>query len=126
MAVEQDELVTRTTEVIKRLICEVADVDPGVLGDDVLLFPDLAADLGIDAEALHLTTVPGLSLDSLDMLDALVAFEESFGLHYDLNDLESHGASPEQLATPRRIAEYIVANLGPEQVASVLASEGGG
>lgn len=108
MAAEREELTQDILAAIKGIICKVARIDVAALGDDALLFPDLAPDLGIDPVAQNMDTTSYVSLDSLDMLDALSAFEETFGLEYDLNELGAQALTPEELATPRRIAEYIV------------------
>jgi acyl carrier protein len=108
VAAEREELTQQILAAIKSIICRVAQIDTAALGDDALLFPDLAPDLGIDPEAQDMDTTVYVSLDSLDMLDALAAFEETFGVQYDLNELGAQAVTPDELATPRRIAEYIV------------------
>lgn len=120
MAAEREELTQQIMAAIKGIICKVAGIDVAALGDDALLFPDLAPDLGIDPNALNMDTTSYVSLDSLDMLDVLGAFEEMFGLEYDLNELGAQALSPEELATPRRIAEYIVDTVDWARLASSL------
>lgn len=120
MAAEREELTLQIMAAIKGIISTVARIDVAVLSDDALLFPDLAPDLGIDPDALNLDTTSYVSLDSLDMLEALATFEETFGLEYDLNELGAQAMTPEDLATPRRIAEYIVDTVDWATLASSL------
>jgi acyl carrier protein len=112
--------VEHLTDLIKRQIARVAHVDVGEIDDDVLLFPALAPDLGIDVGAPDVRTNPNVSLDSLDILDMLVALEETFGVRYSLSDLETRDVSPQAIATPARIAEFILRTVPPADIEAGL------
>jgi acyl carrier protein len=120
---EPDVLKGRLLDVVKRRIADVARIDVSDLDDATLLFPELAPDVGIDVNAPDLTRSPNVSLDSLDILDMLVAFEDAFDIGYDLSALESGEVSPSQLATPERITEFILQTVAPERIEAGLRAE---
>ncbi|MEU5896773.1 MULTISPECIES: hypothetical protein [unclassified Streptomyces] len=120
MTTTDEDLIRRLMDLIKERIAQAAGIDAGNLEDDVLLFPDLAPDLGIDIDAPDVHTDPQVSLDSLDILDMLVAFEESFGVRYRVAGEGAEAVSPGLIATPRRIASFILSTVPPEQVAAGL------
>ncbi|HET6861357.1 MAG TPA: hypothetical protein VFH94_30180 [Streptomyces sp.] len=120
MTTTDEELTRRLTDQIKEHIARATETDVADLDDEVLLFPDLAPDLGIDVDAPDIRTNPNVSLDSLDILDMLVAFEESFGVQYRIAGADTEMVSPTLIATPRRIARFILTTVPPEQVAAGL------
>lgn len=120
MTTTHEDLVRQLTDRIKQHIAQVAGVDVQGLDDEVLLFPDLAPDLGIDIDAPDVRTNPNVSLDSLDILDMLVAFEESFGVQYRIAGAQAEVVSPSLIATPRRIADFILTTVPPDRVAAGL------
>ena len=119
----QELLAARISNLIRQHISKVAHIDIEDLEDDVVLFPELAPDLGIDIAAAGLKTNPNVSLDSLDILDILVEFEDAFGIQYELSDLQSQEISPDQVATPRRITDFILRTVAPEKIEAALRTE---
>jgi acyl carrier protein len=120
---ENDALARRVSTAVKRHISEVTQIDIDELDDDVLLFPNLASDLGINAQDPAYKTNPNVSLDSLDLIDSLVSFEEAFGIQSGLAELQSLEITPEEIATPIRIAELILRRADPEQIEAGLRQE---
>jgi acyl carrier protein len=123
MTSDQELLATRVLNLIKQHISKAAHIDIADLEDDVVLFPELAPDLGIDISAPGVTTNPNVSLDSLDILDILVEFEEAFGIQFELSDLQSQEVSPDQLATPRLITEFILRTVEPSDIEAALRAD---
>lgn len=103
-----DAMVNDLATVVKRIIEQTTGFKAADLADDTLLFPELAGDLGIDADNLGLTINDRISLTSLDLLDAICGFEDLFGIQYDMSSLQSGDISPASLASPRLIARYLL------------------
>lgn len=120
MTSQPDTLTDRLTDLIKRQIARVAHVDVDEIGDDVLLFPALAPDLGIDLAAPDIRTSPQVSLDSLDALDMLVALEETFGVKYSLSDQGPLAITPQLMATPARIAAFLLRTVPPANLEAIV------
>lgn len=118
MRAEELTMVDELTFIIKKIIEQTTGFKATDLDDNTLLFPELAADLGVDKDGLGLTVNERISLTSLDLLDAICGFEDLFGIEFDMSSLQSGDISPSSLASPRLLAIYLLETVDHDKLAA--------